>query len=153
MRASGYKTEPEFLGASSFRLCHSKLNQPYAQVLTMRSTLPRFTISSLYRLETDDAELARAQFRTFSKQMPLLYCILVFNAGAIMWDFYNPEKLFETFLFPLAMCAVALVRSFWWFRQGDGSHFSDKEIAHYITRTCGLAVIMTFSFELWCMWI
>jgi diguanylate cyclase (GGDEF)-like protein len=119
----------------------------------MRSTLPRFTISSLYRLETDDAELARAQFRTFSKQMPLLYCILVFNAGAIMWDFYNPEKLFETFLFPLAMCAVALVRSFWWFRQGDGSHFSDKEIAHYITRTCGLAVIMTFSFELWCMWI
>ena len=110
-------------------------------------------LSSLFKLEIDDPELARAQFSSFSKQMPLLYAILVFNAAAIVWDFFDRGALFETFIFPLSMCVVASVRAVWWWRQGDGSGFSDQQITRYITRTCNLAVVMTLGFELWCMWI
>ncbi len=110
-------------------------------------------VVACFKLKIDDPELARAQFRSFSKQMPLLYSILIFNTCAIVWDFLDPKALFETFIFPIVMCAVAVVRAIWWWRQGDGSSFSDEQIARYITRTCNLAVIMTLGFVLWCMWI
>jgi len=57
-------------------------------------------IAGLFKLDTDDQELARAQFQSFSKQMPLLYIILVFNAIAIMVDFFRPDMLLKTFITP-----------------------------------------------------
>ncbi|WP_349634985.1 EAL domain-containing protein [Sphingobium sp. MK2] len=110
-------------------------------------------IAGLFKLDTDDQELARAQFQSFSKQMPLLYIILVFNAIAIMVDFFRPDMLLKTFITPLFICAVALIRAVWWMRQAGGHHFSDEQIVGYIKRTCTLAVVMTLAFELWCIWI
>ena len=108
---------------------------------------------ALFRLDTSDSELARAQFRSFSRQMPLLYCILVCNAAAIMVEFYRPEYLFRTVIAPVAMCAVGIWRAVWWFRQRNIETISDAQIAELIRRTCSLAVIMTLAFEGWCMWI
>lgn len=108
-------------------------------------------IAACFKLKIDDPELARAQFRSFSKQMPLLYAILICNAAAITWSYFDPTALFQTFLIPLAMCTFGVVRAIWWWQQGDGSKFSDEAIARYIIRTCNLAILMTLSFELWCM--
>lgn len=108
-------------------------------------------IAACLRLKIDDPELARAQFRSFSKQMPLLYAILICNAAAITWSYFDTNALFKTFLIPLAMCTFGIVRAIWWWQQGDGSKFSDEAIARYILRTCNLAIVMTLSFDLWCM--
>lgn len=85
--------------------------------------------------------------------MPLLYIILVCNAVAITVDFFRPDMLLKTVVTPIVICAVALIRAFWWMRQVDGSNFSDEQIVAYIERTCTLAVVMTLAFELWCIWI
>ncbi|MDI1297363.1 MAG: EAL domain-containing protein [bacterium] len=110
-------------------------------------------LAGLFKLDTEDKELARAQFLSFSKQMPLLYIILVFNAVAIMVDFFRPEMFLKTVITPLFICAVALTRANWWMRQTGGNNFTDEQIVLYIKRTCMLAVVMTLAFELWCIWI
>ena len=107
----------------------------------------------LFALKNGDAELARAQFRSFAKQMPLLYLILICNATAVMVAFFKPTMLVETLLIPVIICSVAIVRAIWWWRQDGAQSFTDAEIALQINRTCKLAVIMTLAFELWCMWI
>lgn len=110
-------------------------------------------VAALFRLDTSDSELAHAQFRSFSRQMPLLYVILVCNAAAIMFAFYRPEYLFRTVIAPVAMCAVGIWRAIWWFRQKNFEAISDAETSALIRRTCSLAVIMTLGFEAWCMWL
>lgn len=108
----------------------------------------------LFRLDTSDAELARAQFKSFSRQMPLLYGILICNALAITITYADVAAPFSTLIAPLAMCAYALQRALWWWRQPTAAAtLSDAQIAYYIRRTCRLAVIMTLAFEGWCMWI
>ncbi|MFC3309171.1 putative bifunctional diguanylate cyclase/phosphodiesterase [Blastomonas aquatica] len=113
----------------------------------------RKVFHDLFALEIDDAELARAQFRSFSKQMPLLYLILICNTAAVMVAFFRPSMIFQTFIMPVIICTIALVRASWWWRQDGAKLFSDAEIALQIRRTCTLAVIMTLTIEFWCMWI
>lgn len=108
----------------------------------------------LFRLDTSDDELARAQFKSFSRQMPLLYGILICNAMAITITYADLAAPLATLVTPLAMCTFALQRAVWWWRQPDAAAtLSNSDIAHFIRRTCRLAVIMTMSFEGWCMWI
>ena len=47
-------------------------------------------------LDTSDPELARVQFESFVKQMPLLYAILVLNAAAIVVEFFRVERIWIT---------------------------------------------------------
>ena len=109
--------------------------------------------AALFQLDTGDRELAHAQYRSFSRQMPLLYCILICNAAAIMIEFFRPEYIFRTAITPMAICAVGIWRAIWWFRQKNIEVISDAEISALIVRTCNLAVVTTLAFEAWGMWI
>ncbi|MBB4614072.1 putative bifunctional diguanylate cyclase/phosphodiesterase [Novosphingobium taihuense] len=106
-----------------------------------------------FKLDTSDAELSRAQFRSFSVHMPLLYAILVCNAVAITVSFFDANLLFKTFVTPLFICSIAIWRAVWWWRQSDPARLTDAQIDSYLKRTCNLAVIMTVAFEAWCMWV
>jgi diguanylate cyclase (GGDEF)-like protein len=107
----------------------------------------------LFRLDTSDAELSRAQFKSFSSHMPLLYAILVCNALAITVSFFDPVLWPQTILAPAFMCGLAVWRGWWWWRQSDPANLSDEQIARYLHRTCNLAVFMTLGFEFWCIWV
>ncbi len=115
------------------------------------STLP--SVAALFSLDIDDPDLARAQFSSFSRQMPLLYIILVFNAIALMVDFFRPDHLIKTLIAPFVICTIALIRAYWWWQQDGADKWSDSEIAGHIKRTCSLAVLLTLAFEIWCFWI
>lgn len=106
-----------------------------------------------FRLDTSDAELARAQFRSFSVHMPLLYAILVCNAVAITVSFFNLQMMVKTVVLPAVICSIAISRAVWWWRQGDPAKLTDAQIGHYLRRTCTLAVLMTIAFEVWCIWV
>lgn len=105
------------------------------------------------KLDTSDAELTRAQFRSFSSQMPLLYGILVCNALAIAIEFFDAGQLFKTLLMPAFIGGLALWRGVWWWQQPDPASLSDSYIATCLARTCRLAVAMTLAFEAWCIWV
>lgn len=108
---------------------------------------------ALFQLDTSDSELTHAQFRSFSRQMPLLYGILVCNAAAIMIEFYRPEYIVRTALAPMAMCAIGIWRAIWWFRQKDIEAIADAQVSALLIRTGRLALVMTLGFEAWCMWL
>ena len=102
-------------------------------------------------LDTSDPELARAQFESFVKQMPLLYLILVLNAVAISVEFFRANRIWLTAMVPLVICGIALLRGWWWWRQDGSSHFSDADITRTNRRTCNIALVMTLAFDAWAM--
>jgi len=106
-----------------------------------------------FRLDTSDAELSRAQFRSISMHLPLLYAILVCNALAIAVIFFDSGKLLKTLATPAVICGIAISRGVWWWRSGDPAAFSDSEIRLHLRRTGVLGVVMTLAFEGWCIWV
>lgn len=110
-------------------------------------------LANILRLDTSDPELTRAQFSSFSRQMPLLYGILLCNAFAIGMYFFDPAHALKTIVTPGIIGAVAVWRAIWWWRQSDLTGRSDASIASCLRRTCHLAVAMTLAFEAWCIWL
>lgn len=110
-------------------------------------------IQDFFRLDTSDAELSRAQFRSFSVHMPLLYAILVCNAVAITVSFFDTGRIIKTAITPAVICGIAIWRAIWWWRQDDPEGLTDAQIVSTLKRTCTLAVIMTLAFEAWCIWV
>jgi diguanylate cyclase (GGDEF)-like protein len=106
-----------------------------------------------FRLDTSDAELARAQFSSLCAHLPLLYVILVGNALAIAAIYFDPAMPIKTLIIPALICGIAMSRCVWWWRTADPVAFSDAEIGQNLHRTSLLAVGMTLAFEVWCIWI
>jgi len=106
------------------------------------------TVLALYRLRTDDAELLRAQFNAFVRQIPLLYFVLSCNAVAVTFSFRNLGPNLITNIFPAILCAFSIYRGIWWWRRRN-DHFSEKQIRHYIITVSRLAVLMAMLFMLW----
>lgn len=107
----------------------------------------------LFAFDTDDPDLAQAQFRSCAKQIPLLYLILIANAVAIIFVFARSDYLFRTVVTPSIVCILALIRAAWWWRHDGGKALPHAETVRLIRRTCNLSVVMTLAFDLWCMWI
>lgn len=105
-------------------------------------------IASQYRLQTDDMDLCRAQFREFVHQVPLMYLIVSWNAVAVAFTFRDHAGLLLSCGLGLVLCAVATVRGFWWTRNGR-RNFADTEIIRKIQVTYVLAVILTGLFMAW----
>ena len=105
-------------------------------------------LASQYRLQSDDMDLARAQFREFVHQVPLLYFILSCNAAAVAVTFVPFADPLLSCVFPLVLCAVAAYRGIWWSRRRR-SNFTDAEIIRHIRTTGTLAVVMTTGFMVW----
>ncbi|MCU0947051.1 MAG: EAL domain-containing protein [Porphyrobacter sp.] len=108
---------------------------------------------TLFRLDTSDSELMRAQFRSFCGHIPLLYGILTANTVAITVTCFDPGELIKTLVTPIAICSIGLVRAAWWLREARTREWSDAEIADHLKRTCRLAVILTLIFNTWVIWV
>ncbi len=108
---------------------------------------------TLFKLDTSDAELMRAQFKAFCGHIPLLYVILACNTVAITVITFQPGQLVRTLLCPIAIAAFALSRAVWWYRQTDTDQLSDAAIAGHLKRVCALAIILTLTFNAWVIWV
>jgi len=106
-----------------------------------------------FKLDFGDAELLRAQFRSFSGHIPLLYGILVSNTAAITFISFDAEQPIKTLVSPLAICAIVFTRAIWWLRQKNPQDMPDAEILGHLKRTCMVAVIMTLAFNAWVIWV
>jgi len=107
----------------------------------------------LFRLDTSDPELMRAQFHSFCGHIPLLYGILVSNTVAIAVTCFDGQQLVKTLASPMLICAIGITRALWWLRQARAREWSDAEIAGHLRRTCLLAVILTLIFNAWVIWV
>ena len=106
------------------------------------------TLASQYRLEVSDKDLARAQFREFVHQVPLVYLILSCNAAAVSLTYSQFADPLLSSAFPIVLCSIAAVRGTWWSRR-KLSVFSDAEIQRHIRTTGTLAIVLTSAFMAW----
>lgn len=107
----------------------------------------------LFKLDTSDAELMRAQFQSFCGHVPLMYAILVFNTVAITLTSFDADQALKTGAIPLAICTVAVTRAIWWLLQGSSDLLSDTDIAAHLRRTCVTAVVMAIIYNAWAIWV
>ncbi|GLR89509.1 putative bifunctional diguanylate cyclase/phosphodiesterase [Bradyrhizobium iriomotense] len=102
----------------------------------------------LFRVPADNPDLTRAQFDAFSKQIPLLYFILIANTLAVAYTFVPVAPAWLTMVVPGALSAVAALRTFWWLRQRHLVR-SDADILHNLRATNWLTVPIGAGFTAW----
>jgi diguanylate cyclase (GGDEF)-like protein len=71
----------------------------------------------LFRVPVDNPELTRAQFQAFSKQVPLLYFILITNSLAVAYTYLSLAPAWLTMFVPLVLISLTGFRMIWWLRQ------------------------------------
>jgi diguanylate cyclase (GGDEF)-like protein len=68
-----------------------------------------------FKLPLDDHELILSQATAFSRQVPLLYFIIVVNTAILAWSFVGLAPDWLTFYLPAGFIGVCLLRSsMWW---------------------------------------
>jgi predicted signal transduction protein with EAL and GGDEF domain len=74
-------------------------------------------VARLLRVPSDNPELMRAQFAAFSKQIPLLYFILITNSLAVAYTFVPLAPGWLAMAVPALLCTVTGLMMAWWLRQ------------------------------------
>jgi diguanylate cyclase (GGDEF)-like protein len=98
----------------------------------------------------NNPELLKAQYRAFSRQLPLMYFILLTNTWALAVSHYSVAPVWLTISCPAlftVMCGIRVV-GWWRSRYVVPTH----EIAlRALTRTNGLTSILTIAFSAWAL--
>jgi predicted signal transduction protein with EAL and GGDEF domain len=102
----------------------------------------------LFRVPADNPELMRAQFRAFSKQVPLLYFILITNSAAIAYTFWPTAPAWLTMVIPLVLISLTGFRMIWWLRQRDSVR-GDADILRHLRLTNRIAGPIGALFVAW----
>jgi diguanylate cyclase (GGDEF)-like protein len=105
-------------------------------------------VERLLRVPSDNPELTRAQFAAFSKQIPLLYFILIINSLAVAYTFLPLAPGWLTMAVPALLCAVAALRTVWWLRQRHRVP-TDAEVLHHLRVTNRIAGPIGALFACW----
>ncbi|MGJ4926474.1 putative bifunctional diguanylate cyclase/phosphodiesterase [Bradyrhizobium sp. HKCCYLS2038] len=103
---------------------------------------------SLFRVPADNPELTRAQFQAFSKQVPLLYFILITNSLALAYTFLPLAPTWLTVSVPALLSTITGVRMLWWLRQNNVTS-GDAEVLHSLRVTNRIAGPIGVLFVVW----
>ncbi|UVO38971.1 EAL domain-containing protein [Bradyrhizobium arachidis] len=95
-----------------------------------------------------DPDLLRAQFDAFSKQIPLLYFILISNTLAVAYTYVNVAPDWLTMIVPSVLTLLAALRTFWWLRQ-RGLVRSDADILRNLRATNWMTLPIGAGFTAW----
>ncbi|MDD1534845.1 MULTISPECIES: putative bifunctional diguanylate cyclase/phosphodiesterase [unclassified Bradyrhizobium] len=102
----------------------------------------------LFRVPADNPDLMRAQFGAFSKQVPLLYFILMSNTIAVAYTYVNVAPDWLTMIVPGVLTVLAGLRGYWWLRQRHLVR-SDADILRNLRATNWLTLPISAGFTAW----
>lgn len=102
------------------------------------------------RINSGSPALAKAQMRAFSKQVPLLYLILLINTFALAYNHLAVAPLWLSIGFPLALASICLVRIVTWIKTRN-LVLSDEEVARRLRSIVVLALVLGASFLTWAL--
>ncbi|WP_313614121.1 putative bifunctional diguanylate cyclase/phosphodiesterase [Agrobacterium sp.] len=99
-------------------------------------------------VQSDNAELLKAQYQSFSRQMPMMYMILMANTWALAITYVTIAPLVLTIIIPAVFTAVCGARIiFWWKAQAA---CPEPAVAHKaLSRTNRLAGAIGVAFTAW----
>lgn len=105
-------------------------------------------IIEFMRVPRDNPELLRAQYRSFSRQMPMMYFILMSSTWALAATHMNVAPGWLTIVIPTLLTLVCAGRiAFWW----RSRHICPSGESAYatLTRTNRLAAFIAIAFTIW----
>jgi diguanylate cyclase (GGDEF)-like protein len=98
----------------------------------------------------ESASLSRSQFDAFSRQLPLLYLILVVNSIAVAVTHVAVAPAWLAIYMPLGMCSACLVRLVVWLRRRrQRTSLSEAQIAKRLKTTVWLIALLGVMFTVW----
>jgi diguanylate cyclase (GGDEF)-like protein len=101
----------------------------------------------LFRVPTDP-DLTRAQFDAFSKQIPLLYFILITNTIAVAYTYVPLAPASLSMIVPAVLTTVTGLRTLWWLRQRHVVR-TDADILRNLRLTNWIAAPIAAGFTAW----
>lgn len=105
-------------------------------------------LAQFFAVPSDNPELLRAQFSALSRMIPLMYIILVANAGALAVVYFGSAPIWLTAYVSLALAGACMARlAIWWRRRN--AVLSDEKIVRELVRTNKVAGILAVGFCAW----
>lgn len=84
---------------------------------------------ALFKVPADKPELALSQLRALSKQIPLLYFLLLINTGFVAFTHYKFAPVFLTVTAPGLFACMCVVRLVGWWKMRHAMIIADKAAA------------------------
>ncbi len=103
---------------------------------------------ALFRVDRDNPALVMAQLRAFSKQIPLLYAILLANTAFVSATHYHLAPIYLTIALPTGFACLALARLVGWWRMRHTTP-TPEEAAARLTSTVALSAALGLAFMAW----
>ncbi|WP_036283101.1 bifunctional diguanylate cyclase/phosphodiesterase [Methylocystis sp. ATCC 49242] len=104
----------------------------------------------LFTVSGDNVELVRAQYAAFSKQIPLLYFILITNSLAICYAFHGVAPNYLSLYLPGALCLFCAARFVFWISH-DAECVGDERALRLLQQANRLAIVLSFLFTAWAL--
>ncbi|NPT48001.1 EAL domain-containing protein [Paraburkholderia sp. 1N] len=102
------------------------------------------------RRAAESSELTGAQFDAFSRQVPLLYFILLINTGAVAYTHLDDSPRWLSVYVPGVLGSIGLTRILVWLRRrGRHRHLTDGEIRQRLSAASWITAIFGISFTTW----
>ncbi|SUB01890.1 Bacteriophytochrome cph2 [Pannonibacter phragmitetus] len=109
---------------------------------TMRRFLDWMTLSG------QQPEILLAQFRELRRQVPLLYALLMVNAGAVSFTHYGLAPDYLTIWLLLPLFIICSVRAVAWLRRSADA-VSPEEALYQLRRTLFLSGVLALAYVTW----
>ncbi|MGD9476589.1 putative bifunctional diguanylate cyclase/phosphodiesterase [Shinella sp. G-2] len=107
-------------------------------------------IRAILSIEADNEALVEAQLAAFTKQVPLLYFMLVTNTVALTVTHFNAAPALLTLYIPGALYVVSLVRLVhWWFSRHK--RYAREEAVERLRATHRLTALLGAGFCAWAL--
>ncbi|MGO9741980.1 MAG: putative bifunctional diguanylate cyclase/phosphodiesterase [Roseiarcus sp.] len=105
-------------------------------------------VDSLFKLSTENPELMRSQLKALTRQIPLLYFILVVNTNALAWTHFGVAPLGLTIIFPAFLTIVCVIRTWVWITSPAES-VSDATLIRRLKTTIAVTGGLGVCFLVW----
>lgn len=101
-------------------------------------------------VQDDQPELVLAQFRAFSRQLPLMYFILMLNSASLAATFWHSAPALLTLYCPVAIAILCCTRIFFWWR-ARSRPVTAAQAAQRLRLLVVLAFIFGMGFTAWAL--
>lgn len=106
---------------------------------------------TLMSVPRDNPKLLQAQYRVLSRQIPMMYFILLVNSWALAWTHYSQAPGWLTLTVPVVLTLVCMVRSWVWHQRQSRPLPEPQVIYQALTRTSRMTGFIAAGFALWAL--
>ncbi|MFT4074496.1 MAG: EAL domain-containing protein [Asticcacaulis sp.] len=105
-------------------------------------------MTDIFRVQTGNAELSRAQYDAFAKQIPLLYLLLTTNTVAVAISYARLAPALLTLALPTLLCLMCALRLVKWLNRSRRQP-TDDMVLRQLRQTNRLAGVIAAAFTAW----